>query len=43
MVGDNPLTDGGAVAAGLTTLLLPPTGGRSEPRGLARVLPLVVP
>ncbi len=40
MVGDNPLTDGGAVGAGLTTLLLPrpaPTG----PRGLDRVLALL--
>ena len=40
MVGDNPLTDGGAVAAGLTTLLLPrpaPTG----PRGLDKVLALL--
>ena len=40
MVGDNPLTDGGGVAAGLHVLLLPratPTG----PRGLASVLSLV--
>lgn len=40
MVGDNPLTDGGAVGAGLTALLLPrpaPTG----PRGLDRVLALL--
>lgn len=40
MVGDNPLTDGGAVGAGLTALLLPrpnPTG----PRGLHRVLALL--
>jgi putative hydrolase of the HAD superfamily len=40
MVGDNPLTDGGAVGAGLTTLLLPapPPAG---PRGLDRVLALL--
>jgi HAD superfamily hydrolase (TIGR01509 family) len=40
MVGDNPLTDSGAVAAGLCVLLLPrpaPTG----PRGLGYVLSLV--
>jgi FMN phosphatase YigB (HAD superfamily) len=40
MVGDNPLTDGGAVAAGLPVLLLPPADG-DGPRGLERVLPLV--
>lgn len=40
MVGDNPLTDGGAVAAGLPVLLLPmPAAG--EPRGLAPVVSLV--
>jgi len=40
MVGDNPLTDGGAVAAGLVVLLLPaPTP--SGPRGLGHVLSLV--
>lgn len=40
MVGDNPLTDGGAVAAGLTTLLLPPpAAGRT--RGLSHVLRLL--
>jgi putative hydrolase of the HAD superfamily len=37
MVGDNPLTDGGAVQAGLTCLLLPPARP-GEPRGFARVL-----
>jgi HAD superfamily hydrolase (TIGR01549 family) len=40
MVGDNPLTDSGAVAAGMCVFLLPrpaPTG----PRGLDRVLSLV--
>jgi len=37
MVGDNPLTDGGAVDAGLTCLLLPP----ARPRGLERVLALL--
>ncbi len=40
MVGDNPLTDSGAVAAGMCVLLLPvpaPTG----PRGLGHVLSLV--
>ncbi len=39
MVGDNPLTDGGAVAAGLPVLLLPPAP--AGPRGLLRVLSLV--
>jgi HAD superfamily hydrolase (TIGR01509 family) len=40
MVGDNPLTDSGAVAAGLHVLLLPrPT--RSGPRGLGHVLSLL--
>jgi hypothetical protein len=40
MVGDNPLTDGGAVDAGLVCLLLPkvPPG---HPRGLGRVLALL--
>jgi HAD superfamily hydrolase (TIGR01493 family) len=40
MVGDNPLTDGGAVDAGLACLLLPkvPPG---HPRGLGRVLALL--
>jgi putative hydrolase of the HAD superfamily len=40
MVGDNPLTDGGAVAAGLLVLLLPPPAA-SGPRGLATVLSVV--
>jgi putative hydrolase of the HAD superfamily len=39
MVGDNPLTDGGAVAAGVTTLILPPARP-GRPRGLERVLQL---
>jgi HAD superfamily hydrolase (TIGR01509 family) len=42
MVGDNPLTDGGGVAAGLHVVLLPPPT-RTEPRGLAAVLSLVTP
>ena len=40
MVGDNPLSDGGAVAAGLPTLLLPPARP-NEPRNLTPVLRLV--
>jgi HAD superfamily hydrolase (TIGR01509 family) len=40
MVGDNPLTDAGAVAAGLCVLLLP-RPAPSGPRGLGHVLPLV--
>jgi HAD superfamily hydrolase (TIGR01509 family) len=40
MVGDNPLTDSGAVAIGLCVLLLPPPA-RTGPRGLARVLSLI--
>jgi len=39
MVGDNPLTDSGAVAAGLHVFLLPPPAP-TGPRGLARVLAL---
>jgi|tagenome__1003787_1003787.scaffolds.fasta_scaffold20913725_2 HAD superfamily hydrolase (TIGR01509 family) len=40
MVGDNPLTDSGAVAAGMYVFLLPrPTG--TGPRGLGHVLSLV--
>jgi putative hydrolase of the HAD superfamily len=40
MVGDNPLTDGGGVAAGLHVLLLPrPTAAGA--RGLASILPLL--
>jgi len=40
MVGDNPLTDGGSVGAGLACLLLPPTRP-GRPRGLGRVLALL--
>ena len=40
MVGDSPLTDGGAVEAGLTTLLLPSVAP-GEPRRLERVLALL--
>ncbi len=40
MVGDNPLTDSGAVAAGMVVLLLPPPA-RTGPRGLGHVLSLV--
>jgi putative hydrolase of the HAD superfamily len=40
MVGDNPLTDGGAATAGLVVLLLPPPTA-SGPRGLGHVLALV--
>jgi putative hydrolase of the HAD superfamily len=40
MVGDNPLSDGGAVDVGLPTLLLPVTAP-GQPRGLAAVLRLV--
>ena len=40
MVGDIPWTDGGAVSAGLTCLLLPLTPP-GAPRGLGRVLQLV--
>lgn len=40
MVGDNPMTDGGAVDAGLTVLLLPRRGGAVD-RGLGKVLPLL--
>src|SRR5439155_17922019 len=39
MVGDNPLSDGGAMAAGLPTLLLP-QAVPNEPRGLELVLRL---
>jgi FMN phosphatase YigB (HAD superfamily) len=42
MVGDNPLTDSGAVAAGMYVFLLPrPTA--TGPRGLHHVLSLVCP
>jgi HAD superfamily hydrolase (TIGR01509 family) len=40
MVGDNPLTDSGAVTAGLYALLLP-RPPRTGPRGLATVLALL--
>jgi putative hydrolase of the HAD superfamily len=40
MVGDNPLTDGGAAAAGLVVLLLPAPAA-TGPRGLGHVLSLV--
>ena len=40
MVGDNPLSDGGAVDAGLPTLLLPVVEPRQR-RGLGAVLRLV--
>jgi HAD superfamily hydrolase (TIGR01493 family) len=40
MVGDNPLTDGGAVHSGLTAYLLPPAGERRE-RGLLPVADLL--
>lgn len=40
MVGDNPLTDAGAVAAGLVVLLLP-RPPRTGPRGLDAVLALL--
>ncbi|MGW5362036.1 HAD family hydrolase [Actinopolymorpha pittospori] len=40
MVGDNPLTDSGAVAAGLHVFLLPPPV-RTGPRGLRHILSLV--
>jgi HAD superfamily hydrolase (TIGR01509 family) len=40
MVGDNPLTDSGAVATGMHVLLLPPPA-RTGPRGLGQVLSLV--
>jgi putative hydrolase of the HAD superfamily len=40
MVGDNPLTDSGAVGAGMYVLLLPPPHG-TGPRGLGHVLSLV--
>jgi hypothetical protein len=40
MVGDNPLTDSGAVAAGLYAFLLPPAP-KNGPRGLDHVLSLL--
>jgi hypothetical protein len=41
MVGDSHLADGGAVLAGMTTLLLAPVE-RGTPRGLDVVLKLVL-
>jgi putative hydrolase of the HAD superfamily len=40
MVGDNPLTDSGAVAAGMYVLLLPPPT-KTGPRGLGHILSLI--
>jgi len=40
MVGDNPLTDSGAVAAGMYVFLLPPPA-KTGPRGLGHVLSLI--
>jgi FMN phosphatase YigB (HAD superfamily) len=40
MVGDNPLTDGGAVQVGLTAYLLPPADDNRD-RGLDTVLSLL--
>jgi putative hydrolase of the HAD superfamily len=40
MVGDNPLTDSGAVSAGMHVLLLPPPA-KTGPRGLGHVLSLI--
>ncbi|MEV1287407.1 HAD-IA family hydrolase [Micromonospora sp. NPDC049679] len=40
MVGDNPLTDSGAVAAGMYVFLLPPPA-KSGARGLGHILSLV--
>jgi HAD superfamily hydrolase (TIGR01509 family) len=40
MVGDNPLTDSGAVAAGMYVFLLPPPP-KTGPRGLGHVLSLI--
>jgi putative hydrolase of the HAD superfamily len=40
MVGDNPLTDSGAVAAGMYVFLLPPPA-KTGPRGLGHILSLI--
>jgi HAD superfamily hydrolase (TIGR01509 family) len=40
MVGDNPLTDSGAVATGMYVFLLPPPA-KTGPRGLGHVLSLI--
>jgi hypothetical protein len=42
MIGDNPVRDGGAVAAGLRAFVLA-SEQRDGDRGLAAVLPLVRP
>jgi FMN phosphatase YigB (HAD superfamily) len=41
MVGDRPSHDGGAAAAGITTLILPAPPERLEPRGLEVVTRLL--
>lgn len=41
MVGDDPVSDAGAGAAGLQVYILPPPGGPGAPRGLERVVELV--
>jgi len=41
MVGDNALTDGGAIESGVRAYLLPPAHGDTGPRGLGAVLRLV--
>jgi len=41
MVGDHPVADAGALAAGLRFHLLPPDGAADRPRGLGRVLEVV--
>jgi HAD superfamily hydrolase (TIGR01509 family) len=41
MVGDHPVADAGAVAAGLRFHLLPPDGAADRPRGLDRVVAIV--
>jgi putative hydrolase of the HAD superfamily len=40
MVGDNPLTDSGAVTAGMYVFLLPPPP-KTGPRGLGHILSLI--
>jgi len=41
MVGDDPVSDGGAAAAGLAVYILPPHAAHGTPRGLSRVVELV--
>lgn len=41
MVGDHPITDAGALKAGLRFHLLPPDGAAERPRGLDRVVAVV--